>query len=239
MAQLSRSQIDRLGERLRLGPTREDIDLVIEYRDAHAPALAQVLERIHALLPERPITSRLKNPVSVVEKLHRETIRLTQMQDLAGCRIVADTSMEQDDAAAAIGATFAKHRTVDSREQHRFGYRAVHVVVETDDRLYVEVQVRTEPQDLWAQLSEKFAETFGPDIKYGGGGDLTRSFLDRMSIRGREVDIQIADIQQVGEELSGAVTSARERQIAAELAGYRAVCMGLIRSMEERRRSDQ
>ena len=47
------------------------------------------------------------------------------------------------------------------------GYRAVHLVIEADDRP-IEVQIRTVFQHLWAQLSERLCDTLGaPGIKYG------------------------------------------------------------------------
>ncbi len=45
---------------------------------------------------------------------------------------------------------------------------AVHVVVR-EVGLPVEVQVRTDLQHVWAELSEKLADAFGSQLKYGGG----------------------------------------------------------------------
>jgi len=59
---------------------------------------------------------------------------------------------------------------VDRRKKPSFGYRAVHVVVATSSRL-IEVQVRTQFQHMWAEISEKYADELGPEIKYGVGDD--------------------------------------------------------------------
>jgi ppGpp synthetase/RelA/SpoT-type nucleotidyltranferase len=45
----------------------------------------------------------------------------------------------------------------------------------------VEIQIRTELQHKWAQLSEKLSDVIDPSIKYGGGSDLLRSQLARLS----------------------------------------------------------
>lgn len=235
MAELSHTQIDRLGDRLRrTSPSNSDLDAYADFRDSHQPALATVIQKLHELVPELPVTARLKTPQATIEKLRRQTIRLSQIQDIAGCRLVLLGLREQDGAVAAITTALPDHELDDTREEPVHGYRSVHIIVIGSRQRRVEVQVRTEAQDLWAQLSEKFAETFGEEIKYGGGGDLTRAFLENMSARGRELDERIAEIQRSGIALTGKVTATGERQIQAELSSYRATCQGLIKSMRSR-----
>jgi putative GTP pyrophosphokinase len=48
------------------------------------------------------------------------------------------------------------------------GYRAVHVVVERDGR-YIEVQLRTPLQDVWAQSVEQDTRRLGAGLKFGAG----------------------------------------------------------------------
>ena len=45
----------------------------------------------------------------------------------------------------------------------------------------IEVQIRTELQHLWAELSEKLADTIDPAIKYGGGTGRVRDQLAYLS----------------------------------------------------------
>lgn len=45
----------------------------------------------------------------------------------------------------------------------------------------VEIQVRTELQHLWAEISEKLADTYGAALKYGGGEKGIRHQLGLMS----------------------------------------------------------
>lgn len=47
---------------------------------------------------------------------------------------------------------------------------------------YVELQVRTRSQHAWAELSEKFADEVGQDLKYGKGNAELLEFLDRLSV---------------------------------------------------------
>jgi len=52
----------------------------------------------------------------------------------------------------------------------------VHVVVTVLESA-VELQVRTALQHRWAEWSEKFADEFGQDLKYGGGPEVWRNEL--------------------------------------------------------------
>ena len=85
---LSKTQVDRLGDRLKGGShTESDLRLLDAYRRSFGEAYEAVVQiiRQHGELP----TGRLaKSTLSIVEKLRRESIRLSQMQDIAGCRVV-------------------------------------------------------------------------------------------------------------------------------------------------------
>ena len=65
-------------------------------------------------------------------------------------------------------------------QQPSYGYRAVHVIVEMSGKM-VEIQVRTTFQHIWAEISEKYADLYGSDIKYGGGADEIRRLLELLS----------------------------------------------------------
>ena len=78
-------------------------------------------------------------------------------------------------------------RDRDYRRSARDGYRAIHIVVQAQGRP-VEVQVRTELEDLWANVSEALAERLDPEIKYGGGPTEIRQLLGSMSTFCDQVD---------------------------------------------------
>ena len=46
---------------------------------------------------------------------------------------------------------------------------------------FVEIQIRTSLQHLWAELSEKFADTVDPALKYGGGDQSILEVLAKSS----------------------------------------------------------
>src|SRR3954451_14764163 len=87
--QLTKSQIDKLGQKLRT-QTFQEIELTVldEYRRSFGSADDRVIEKVQAVLGV-PITGRpAKSTASIIEKLNRESIRLSQIQDIAGCRVV-------------------------------------------------------------------------------------------------------------------------------------------------------
>lgn len=173
-AKLSNTQIDRLGDRLKVGHhTEADLGLLAEYRESFAEAHDSVVKTIHNQLRTSP-SGRKKITDSIVAKLRRERIRLTQIQDIAGCRVVVADVVEQERFVASLMEVFPDALVVDRREAPSHGYRAVHVIPKVVGKA-VEIQLRTPLQHDWAELSEKASDILDPMIKYGGGPDEWRS----------------------------------------------------------------
>jgi putative GTP pyrophosphokinase len=120
--------------------------------------------------------------------LRRESIRLTQIQDIAGCRLTVPDLATQDSVVESLKQLFEQVTISDRRKQPSHGYRAVHVIVNYRGKM-IEVQVRTALQHLWAELSEKFSDVEDPAIKYGGGDEDTQAILMNASSA-------VADIEQ-------------------------------------------
>jgi ppGpp synthetase/RelA/SpoT-type nucleotidyltranferase len=121
-----------------------------------------------------------KSTGAIVGKLNRQKTRLSQMQDIAGCRILVPEILAQDRAVDDLLHLFQKAQVFDRRDRPSYGYRAVHVVVTLRSRS-VEIQVRTRLQHVWAELSEKLADQLGNEVKYGGGPALIKQLLDQSS----------------------------------------------------------
>jgi ppGpp synthetase/RelA/SpoT-type nucleotidyltranferase len=117
-------------------------------------------------------TTRVKTTGTLIEKLKREHgIQLSRIAEFAGARIVcAGGRVEQDETTNKIRSLSSSHPrrpdVIDRRIKPSHGYRAVHVVVYPNG-YPVEIQVRTELQDTWAQLFERFADQWGRQIRYG------------------------------------------------------------------------
>ena len=98
-AEMSRRQIDRLGDRLRNDPSAEDIKLYAAYRDSLYVSLEQVAGTISGLRIGQLESRRLKRVESVIGKLRRlPNLKLSRMQDIAGCRLIVANIQNQDEA---------------------------------------------------------------------------------------------------------------------------------------------
>ena len=167
----SKTQIDRLGDRLRRGEISEtDLRLLDEYRRSFGGAYEFVVGAVRTELGLDPTGRPAKSTISISEKLVRESIRLTQVQDIAGCRLVIPSILDQNRICESLTSLFNNTTIVDRREKPSHGYRAVHAIVKVEDKA-VEIQVRTSLQHVWAELSEKLADVVDPAIKYGGGDE--------------------------------------------------------------------
>ena len=56
------------------------------------------------------------------------------------------------------------------------------------DGKLVELQVRTDRQNVWANISESLADSLDPEVKYGGGPADVREHLDQLSENARLLD---------------------------------------------------
>lgn len=214
MTTLSNTKIDRLGNRLRNeGPIVEsDLVLLDEYRRLFRNAYDDVVNRIRNQLNVQTTGRPAKSTGSIRDKLLRESVRLSQVQDIAGCRIVVADILEQDRVVLALRSLFADSNLdiVDRRKPskgwprfgeatyrrgHRAvgkpssnGYRAVHIMVHLHNRV-VEIQIRTLFQNWWAELSEKLSDSLrDPSIKYGGGPANLRHILSYASNAGANIE---------------------------------------------------
>lgn len=204
---LSKTRIDRLGNRLRQGPiTETDIRMLDDYQRSFSGAYEHVVRVIRDQLGLAPTGRHPKTTRSIVDKLHRESIRLSQVQDIAGCRIVVADMPEQDRVVASLIEVFPGASVRDRRADPSHGYRAVHVITAVSRQL-VEIQVRTRLQHLWAELSEKCSDVFrDPEIKYGGGSEAVRHMLTTYS-----------EMVAEGENEEALEESTRWRVLVAEL----------------------
>lgn len=137
----------------------------------------------HERNPISTITTRLKNPTSIIEKMRRRGFPLTMesMQenvfDIAGIRavcsfvddvyFVADCLRDQDDITIIQVKDYIK-------EPKDNGYRSLHMIIELPIFLQaekrfmkVEVQLRTIAMEFWANLDHKmrYKKNIDPDVE--------------------------------------------------------------------------
>ena len=163
------SQIDKLGERLKSGSlSPSDLTLLAAYRNGFALAAKAVFDVVSDLSGLLPAIRSEKTTLSVVAKLKREGIRLSQMQDISGCRVTVESLAAQNMLTGLLLNAFPDSKLYDRCAKPTHGYRAKHVVVKQLGK-WIEIQVRTTAQHGWALLSEKASDIFRQDLKYGVG----------------------------------------------------------------------
>ncbi|MDE2786303.1 MAG: RelA/SpoT domain-containing protein [Chloroflexota bacterium] len=179
--QFNDAEIDALGERLRQGaaPANHAERAMYRIYQRNLTSLRQSLEReLQDLAPDAEIGSRTKRLETVVAKLQRRPdLALSQVTDLAGCRIIVSSNAEQRAIVSQLLAIYYVQQVDDKSEHPKFGYRAVHLDIRYRGQL-MEVQVQTHNQHLWQTVSE-LAAGYDISIKYGGGNpEISRSLQE-------------------------------------------------------------
>ncbi|MDY6885265.1 MAG: RelA/SpoT domain-containing protein, partial [Pseudomonadota bacterium] len=171
---LSNSQVTKLGDRLRSKEYSEkDLGLLDDFRQTFSEVdeLAYtIIQNTVAPFAYVTLTKRKrKTQQSIVDKLRREKrLRLPQMQDIAGCRIVIDGGLQRAEAVdSALTRAFEEVQwQIESKVRHKYGYHAIHLIMKKDAKFY-EIQLRTYAQDIWANLVERMSDDKNT-LKYGG-----------------------------------------------------------------------
>jgi putative GTP pyrophosphokinase len=210
----SKARVDRAGDHLRSwvkGAEPEDLEApenvaavaaLTAWRRAHfGPLLAvqlQAGELAQAIDPTTVPTGRQKRAAAIVRKLIRfPHMRLSQMEDIGGCRIVLPTQAEADALTRAITAV-RPEASVDDYVKgppgpKPDGYRAKHIVV-LEQGLKIEIQVRTLNQNRWADEVEDAADRLGFALKDGRGpDDLVEYFATAAAILAAEDEGTLPD----------------------------------------------
>ncbi|MDP8981239.1 MAG: RelA/SpoT domain-containing protein [Acidobacteriota bacterium] len=112
------------------------------------------------------VAQRIKRLSSIQQKLSRfPSIRLSQMQDIGGCRAVMDSAFQVDELVKLYQDSAIKHKLdhIDDyiRKPKPSGYRGVHLIYryfsdrqETYNGLKIEIQLRSPLQHAWATAVE-------------------------------------------------------------------------------------
>ena len=228
-AALTPSRIEKAGKRLAKGiETPDDLDLIASFQRYVRRVTAGIYPRIAAHIREEffadfDITQRSEKRLdSIRRKLQREKTRLQTMQDHAGCRVVTLSVLASGEIGEILAGYFSDQKAArmerQIRDGRRTGYRSLHYKIGVEDVSY-ETQIRTDVENAWAQLAERFDEQY-PGVKYGEGD---RRVFERLK--------QLADACRIFEE--------RRAELIHERAGESDVHPAHIPEIRlERRRID-
>lgn len=197
--QYSRSRIDAAGYRAAQGvETEEDINVIENWRASHA----QILNTFKQILYNRSrkidciVVQRLKRRPTIIDKLSRnETmkVRLSQMQDIAGCRLIFSSAEDiyifQELMASGKYTHELKYKKDYIEEPKEDGYRGIHEIYSYQvepkkghagdeqpwNGMRVEIQYRTLNQHIWATAVESAGLLTAHNPKFGFG---SKAFID-------------------------------------------------------------
>ena len=165
-------------------------DIINNWRSAHGLPLntfqTTLRNSARRFDPEALIAQRTKRLVSIAKKLYdRPTMKLTQMQDIGGCRAVVKT-VAQVKALQAYYENqidFLHERSAPddyiSNPKPDSGYRSVHLMyryksdnaaTEIYNGLKIEMQLRSNFQHAWATAVETVGTFVGQALKSSQGG---------------------------------------------------------------------
>ena len=178
---VTKSSIDKAGRILATadpyGDEAFEMEMVFdEYRKSHLHPLSEMTLQLQSWLGEYRskyyIAQRLKRKPQILRKLRRLSVRLTQLQDIGGCRIVVSTNADVERLLTFLRAHASRNgplrfvRETDYRHRGRddSGYRAVHVIIEHSARK-LELQIRSRIQHYWAESIERTSIIYGHYLK--------------------------------------------------------------------------
>lgn len=198
----SKSRIDKAGRTLSRPESDFDENYLEEFvelesvfdkfRESHLKPLTDLTSRLQQGLDaaghDYYIAQRLKRKPQILRKMNRLSVRLTQLQDIGGLRIIANDDTQADRIAAltdeiiAGTSEFKEWRVVDYRPAGRddSGYRALHKILEYGP-LKLELQLRSRAQHYWAESVERTSVFYGKRLKEGEGSALVLGYFKNLS----------------------------------------------------------
>ncbi len=191
----SKSQIKKAGKKYVAPDTdeiekNEALEVINNWRSAHSFPLQVIYMHIQRIAPPNAIVAqRLKRLYSITQKLFRfPNMSLTAMQDIGGCRVIVESISQVYEMVDHLTKSRMRHR---KKEEYDYiahpkpdGYRSFHIVyLYFSDRnpkyngLFIEIQIRTHIQHIWATAIEMMDTFTGNPLKIGQGDPKNRQFF--------------------------------------------------------------
>jgi len=151
----------------RAGTYEEHRKITEDFLNRHKASLPAALERLRGLAPEGAVVQgRVKDVDSSLGKLVRKPRYkdATALQDGTGMRVILNSVDDVMDTVAKIKKRY-KVVTEDNyiTEPAPGDYRSYHVIIEDEDGLQKEVQVRTQNEHTYAEWSHKLYKPHTPE----------------------------------------------------------------------------
>lgn len=181
------------------------LEIVSNWKAIHSYPLnifKKRLKRVSESIDKRSLTAqRLKRISSILKKLKRKynnnkpTMKLTQMQDIAGCRVIMpNITLAKELYNKYYQNGYLKHKKVNEKDYisnpKSDGYRSIHIIYKylSDKKgktkyngLLVEVQIRSKLQHIWATAVETVDFFTRQAIKSNVGNQNWKDFFKLVS----------------------------------------------------------
>jgi putative GTP pyrophosphokinase len=193
----SKTKIDTAGELLKSksilsNEKLQALDVLSNWRAIHAVPLdifAKVLKsRAQRIQNNAIVAQRLKRTPSILLKLlNHKTMRLSAMQDIGGLRAILKTTEDVYNLLNLYKKSKSKHRlfSMDDyvQDPKKDGYRGIHLVYKYSrtPSLFLEIQLRSELQHIWATGVEVFGTLKNSSFKSGQGNQKWLEFFSLLS----------------------------------------------------------
>lgn len=229
---MTNKQIDKLGARISDAESvnlvsREDLDLLQEFRKAYKDPLAKTFNRLLELTRKVDkgaiVTYRIKRINTIIRKLQRfknspsGDMKLSRMWDIAGCRCILRTSRTDDinKLKSLIEKDFGNCKINDYVSTPKDdGYQSLHMyITDNDTGKKIEVQIRNLVQHHWATLVEIVDLIYGTKIKEGQHEKSLKEFLllfsrkDFLSYEEKERVVRIEGKYSIFKKMSSVFSS--------------------------------
>lgn len=160
----SKRQVDKIGKILRdAQPDAPEYENALaqlnDWRELHMGIMNKYYTKCNEIAEQTTgsdtiVAARLKRMPTILDKIDRlPTMHLSQLQDVAGVRIIVKDIPELEKMSIKLESLGPKYMKDYIAEPKRTGYRGQHYVY-ADGGMLVEVQLRTYFQHLWATTIE-------------------------------------------------------------------------------------
>ncbi|MBR0242638.1 RelA/SpoT domain-containing protein [Candidatus Saccharibacteria bacterium] len=189
---LSNTAINKIGDTIRRGikdvEYEDSVDALNVWREAHVKLMDEYYDKcVRIMLTDEStrniiVAQRLKRLPTIIGKLNRfKTMRLSSMQDIAGVRMI----VRDMDQLAEVEKIIRKWKNFERvrdyiNDPKSDGYRCKHFIFKKDG-MYVEIQLRTQMQHIWATSVETVDIFRSSSMKFGGGETYWRDFFRQTS----------------------------------------------------------
>lgn len=193
----SKTKIDKAGEILKSksiinGEKLSALEVLSNWRAFHAVPLdtfAKVLKaRAQKIQNNAIVAQRLKRTPSILLKLSKhKTMRLSAMQDIGGLRAILKNPDDVYNLLDLYKKSKSKHFlfSMDDyiQEPKKDGYRGIHLVYKysRDPSIFLEIQLRSQLQHIWATGVEVFGTLKNSSFKSGQGNQKWLDFFSLLS----------------------------------------------------------